>query len=327
MDVLVMAAGAVGGWIGARLAWAGHRVCFAARGKHLEAMRAHGLRFLGPDPGEDFVVAAPGTESRAVADAEEAPLADLGILAVKWRDVEGAARALAGRLKPRGVALTVMNGVDSEEVLARAAGRARTAGATTSVLAVVESPGVVRRVAFGNLTVGEIAGPAQPRTYELCTALRAAGLPAEPTDDLMAAKWMKLSWNAAFNALNAITRRPVRFIADDAELGPLARRAMREVREVARAEGVDVTAFTDAWIEATVARTRAGMGEAPTSTLQDVLAGRPLEHDALSGAVVRRARSRGIAVPVNEALYAVLRALSPNDAPKAPPPRPLGFGD
>lgn len=137
-----------------------------------------------------------------------------------------------------------------------------------------------------------------------------AGVPCDVVDDIWKAKWQKLMWNATFNSLNAITRVSVERLATEPQTARLCRRALREVAAVGRACGVDLSDVDDEVIESILEVTKL-MGSAPTSMLQDLMAGRPLENAIMSGAVARRAREKGVDAPVQEALAAMLEAMSP----------------
>lgn len=296
-SVLVMGAGAVGGYFGALLARAGIETAFVARGAHLEAMRAKGLHVTSPQG--DFHVGA-----RAVADPREAGPADLVLFCVKSHHTEEAARALAPALGGTTAVLTLQNGVENEAALGRVVGEERVLPGVAYVSAAVEGPGMIRHVAEGSVAFGEADGSASARARAIEALFRRAGVNPMLSDNIWGLKWAKLAWNATFNTLNALVGGTFDRIGADEALLNVGERAMREVAAVAVAAGVRFP-------EHAVARGLAWARQAlpiKTSTLQDLEAGRRLELDALTGAVVRRASALGVPVPTVATLHALLAA-------------------
>ena len=295
--VLVVGAGAVGGYFGALLARAGIETTFVARGAHLEAMQAKGLHVTSPRG--DFHVAA-----RAVADPREAGAADLVLFCVKSHHTEEAARALAPALGGTTAVLTLQNGVENEAALGTVVGEERVLPGVAYVSAAVEGPGMIQHMAEGSVAFGEADGSASDRARAIEALFRRAGVKAILSDNIWGLKWAKLAWNATFNTLNALVGGTFdRVGADEALLG-VGERAMREIAGVAEAAGVRFP-------EQAVARGLAWASQAlpiVTSTLQDLEAGRRLELDALTGAVVRRASALGVPVPTVATLHALLAA-------------------
>ncbi len=292
-----MGAGAVGGYFGALLARAGIETTFVARGAHLDAMRANGLYLKSPQG--DFHVAA-----QAVADPREGGAADLVLFCVKSYDTEGAARALVPALAAATAVLPLQNGVENEAVLGRIVGDGRVLPGVAYVSAAVEGPGVIRHMAEGSLAFGEADGSASDRARGLEALFRRAGIPAVLSDNIWGLKWAKLAWNATFNTLNALVGGTFDRVGADAALLGVGERAMQEIAGVAEAAGVRFPAQA-------VARGLAWAKQAlpiVTSTLQDLEAGRRLELDALTGAVVRQAAALGVPVPTVATLHALLAA-------------------
>jgi len=295
--VLVMGAGAVGGYFGGLLARAGVETTFVARGAHLEAIRGNGLRVRSPQG--DFHVPA-----RAVADPGEAGAADLVLFCVKSYHTEEAARALAPALGESTSVLTIQNGVENEAALGAVVGEGRVLPGVAYVSAAVEAPGVIRHLAEGSVAFGEADGSVSHRARAIEALFRRADVRVTLSDNIWGVKWAKLAWNATFNTLNALVGGTFdRIGADEALLG-VGERAMREIAAVAVAAGVRFP-------ERAVARGLAWARQAlpiKTSTLQDLEAGRRLELDALTGAVVRKAAALGVPVPTVAALHALLAA-------------------
>ena len=295
--VLVMGAGAVGGYFGALLARAGSEPTFVARGTHLKAIRAKGLRVRSPQG--DFHVSA-----AAAGNPLEVPAADLVLFCVKSYDTAEAARALAPALGAQTAVLTLQNGVENERVLGEIVGTERVVPGVAYVSAAVEGPGVIRHMAEGSVAFGEADGAASDRARAIEAMFQGAGIRTILSDNIWGIKWAKLAWNATFNALNALVGGTFDRIGADEGLMAVGERAMREIGAVAEAAGVR---FPPQAIPRGLAWARQAH-PIKTSTLQDLEAGRRIELDALTGAVVRAASSLGVPVPTVATLHVLLAA-------------------
>jgi 2-dehydropantoate 2-reductase len=301
MTIAVLGSGAVGGYYGALLARAGHDVVFVARGRHLEAIRSHGLRVRGP--WADFVAHAKATD-----DTRSIGPVDLVLFAVKTYDIDTALPLLTPLVGPGSIVLTLQNGVDSPEQAAAVAGRdAVIAGAAyiaTSVVepGVIEQTGTYRRIAFG-----EIFTPhpdLSPRVARLDAVFREAGIESEPAPDGRVPLWEKFVYLAPFAGMTGAARQPVGVVREDVAARRQLFAGFREVAALAAAERVPVAPDLMERIERYVDGVP---GTMRSSLLIDLLNGRRTEVEALQGSVVRRAAHLGVPVPVMETLYAILR--------------------
>ena len=295
----VMGAGGVGGYFGSLLARAGREVAFIARGAHLEAMRSRGLEVKSWRG--DFRL----DDLNATDDPSDVGPVDCVLFAVKAYDTEAAALQVAPTVGPETVVLSLQNGVESEEVLEGLFGPGRVLGGLAFISAFVESPGVIAHTAAGRLTFGEMDGSYSERARRLQAHFEAAGLECGLSGDIRRELWNKLVWNACFNPLTTITGANVAEILDNPESFEVARAAMCEVAEVARASGV---ALGEDAVDVMIERTRA-LGPITSSMRRDWEAGKPIEAHALSGVVAERGRALGVPTPVNAALYASLRLM------------------
>jgi 2-dehydropantoate 2-reductase len=302
MKILVMGAGAVGAYFGARLQQAGELVVFGARGENLRALRHAGLEFTSYQG--NFSLAVTATDDPRA----HAPF-DLILFCVKSYDTAEAARTLAGCLNPDGAILTVQNGVENEMLLAEAFGRAAVMGGNARIGAELVAPGRIVHRTGGLIEFGELDGSDSARARQLAELFRRAGIFGELTLQLTTIRWEKLLWNAAFNTVTTLTRRKVGDLIDDADALVLLRALMIEIAAVARAEGV---ALGEAQIEAQFTRSRAHLREVRPSTLQDSERGKPLEYEALCGAVRRAAHRHRIATPYMDTVYALMKLLDRN---------------
>jgi 2-dehydropantoate 2-reductase len=307
MKILVMGAGAIGAYFGARLQQAGEQVIFCARGENLGALKAQGLAFKSYQG--DFSIAVTAT-----ADPRECAPYDLILFCVKSYDTVGAARTLEGCLNPGGIILTLQNGVENELLLAEVFGRDAVMGGNARVGAELVAPGSVVHRTGGLIEFGELDGGDTARAQRLAEMFKRAGIFGTLTMHLSTIRWEKLLWNAAFNTVTTLARLKVGGVIDDADGVELLRALMREIAAVARAEGVDLG---EAQIEAQFTRSRASLRAVRPSTLQDSERGKPLEYEALCGAVMRAGRRHGISTPYMDTVYALMKLLDRSLAQKA----------
>ncbi|MEB2284570.1 MAG: hypothetical protein B6D46_00805 [Polyangiaceae bacterium UTPRO1] len=302
MRILIAGAGAVGGFFGAVLARAGHDVTFLARGANLAALRATGITVESIDG--DFHVSDPAAVDVV---AGLAPF-DLVLFTVKSYDTAAVARQIAPAVRTDTVVLSLQNGIENETLLAAVLDLPPLMGAMTEIGAELVAPGVVRHVAEGTIFFGEMTGHESPRGRNLAALLGAAGIRHRFSRDIIVQLWNKLMWNAAHNAVTAITRTTAGAAAALPATAAVLRAAMHEVVAVARAQGI---LLDPQRVEAVVAFSRERLGALRTSMLQDMERGRRLEYDAINGAVVRFGEAVGVPTPVNRTLYGLLAALDP----------------
>ncbi|HKN01462.1 MAG TPA: ketopantoate reductase family protein [Candidatus Binataceae bacterium] len=307
MKILVMGAGAVGSYFGARLRAAGEDVVLCVRGEHLRAVRERGLE-VKSIRGDVSVTISATDEPR-----EFAPY-DLIIFCVKAYDTDVAAAAIRGSLKPGGAILTLQNGVENEAHLAATFGREAIMGGNARVGVEIVAPGRLVHLSTGHIDFGELDGAESDRAKAIAETFRRAGIMGELSRNIMMLRWDKLVWNGAFNTVATLTRRRVGAILDEPEGLRLVCTLMREIIDVARAEGFAIGyERIDSYLE----HSRKNLRELKTSTQQDFERGKRLEYEALAGAVVRAARRHEIAVPAMEAVYAMLKLLDGGRSPSA----------
>ncbi|HZD68880.1 MAG TPA: 2-dehydropantoate 2-reductase [Actinomycetes bacterium] len=317
MRVVVVGAGATGGFLGGFLARAGHDVTLVARGAHLEAMRRAGLAVRTAEG--EFTVRPDCTgELDAVGEAQVA------FLAVKAHAVAPLAPRLGKLLRPGTALVTLQNGlpwwyfqrhggpldgtrletVDPGGVIERNLDPRQVVGAVVYAASSVVEPGVIEHMEGTRFTIGELDGSRSERCRAISTALTEAGLRCPVRTDIRKEIWLKLIGNAVLNPLSALTRASLAAIGGDAGARALALEAMSEAVRVAGAVGVEL----DLSVEQRLAGA-ARVGEHRTSMLQDVEAGRPLEVDALLGGVVETGHLVGLELPRLEMLYACVKLL------------------
>jgi 2-dehydropantoate 2-reductase len=307
MRIAVMGAGGVGGYFGARLAQAGHDVAFIARGRHLSAMKEHGLRItsaLGdvhlPHP---VVTDDPATLGRF----------DVVFFAVKLWDTEVAAAASKPLLAGGGVVVPFQNGVQSIERIGAIVGAAQVMGGVAYIAAQIAEPGVIAHTGtMARLRFGAVVPSQQPAAESLLAASRGAGIDAELVADIRQALWVKFVFLAAFSGMTAATRQPIGVVRADPDLRATFETAMREAWSVGRARGI---ALPDDFIATQMVFADSLPAEMKASMLHDLDAGNRLEASWLSGAVAHMAGEAGASAPVNATLYAAVKPFCMGRAP------------
>lgn len=298
MRIAIMGAGGVGGYFGGLLAHAGYDVAFIARGEHLAAIQAHGLRVESVHG--DFTV----YPARASADPAEIGPVDYVILAAKTHQFDQALAAAQPLIGPATTVLPLQNGIDAAERVAAALGRRHVIGGLCQVGSYIAAPGVIKQISqFRRVVAGELDGPITPRVRAIVAALQAAGATAEATDDIQGALWAKFIFIAPFSGVGAVTRVPAGEIMACPETRRLLEDAMREVEAVARARGialaVDIVSRTMAFC--------AAMAPQQTASMQrDVMEGKPSELESMIGVMVRLGAALDVPTPAFNFFYAAL---------------------
>ena len=298
MHIVIVGAGGIGGYFGARLIQAGVKVSLVARGRHAQAIRDHGLRVisvLGDALVQPFAVAE---------DAAALDVADLVLFSVKLPDAEAAASLLPALLGPHGVVLPLQNGVDIADQLAVRVGAARVALGAAYIATKVASPGVIEHGGpFARLRFGALQPTQEPTLQRFLALCRSAGIDAEIPDDIRRTIWEKFVFLVGLSGLTALTRLPIGVSRSDPELRRLLEQVMRETATLATAEGNTLPDDFVARQMTLVDSLPAGM---KASMLHDLEAGRALELPWLAAAVVRRSERLGIAAPANRFIAAAL---------------------
>ncbi|HEX7440239.1 MAG TPA: 2-dehydropantoate 2-reductase [Caldimonas sp.] len=322
MKIAVVGLGAVGGLMAARLARAGFAVSALARGATLAAVRERGL-------GVQIDGTQWSTPVEVAGDARDLGPQDLVVLALKGPALLDAAASLAPLLDPRTIVLPAMNGVpwwflraapalergpaladplksvDPDGRIAAALPLQQVLGCVVHFSCSSPEPGVVRH-GFGNrLIVGEPAGGPSPRTQAVCDTLARAGFSAEASPDIRKDIWYKLWGNMTTNPISALTGATTDRILDDPLVHAFMLRAMAEAAEIGSHIGCPIAQTG----EERMVITRQ-LGGFRTSMLQDALAGRPLEIDALVAAVHEIGGRVGVAAPNIGALLGLTRLMA-----------------
>lgn len=319
MKFAVVGAGAIGGYLGARLALAGEEVTFIARNRNLEAIRANGFKLILEDGSE-----AHAPSAKAVQHMAEAGPQDVVLLTVKAHQVGDLLPDLRALFGPQTLVVTMINGipwwyfhklpgaheglglesVDPDGRLAAHIEPERIIGSVVYPAAELVSPGVVKVIEGNRFTLGELDGSRSERITALSEAMMRAGFKAPVAKDIRSEIWVKLWGNLSFNPISALTHATLEDICRFPATRALASRMMTEAQTVAEALGVR--------FKITLEQRMAGaeaVGAHKTSMLQDVEHGRALELEALVGSVIELGRITGTPTPTIEAVYAATSLL------------------
>jgi 2-dehydropantoate 2-reductase len=320
MKIAVVGAGAIGGYLGARLSRAGEQVTFIARNRNLEAINARGFRLILEDGREEHAANARAVQHMADAGAQDVVL--LTLKAHQVRDVLPEMRALFG---PATMVVTMINGipwwyfqklggafegrqlesVDPGGVIAQHIEPGRIVGSVVYPASELLEPGVVKVIEGNRFTLGELDGERSERIEALSQAMMKAGFKAPVSRDIRSEIWIKLWGNLSFNPISALTHATLEQICRFEPTRALAASMMREAQAVAETLGVRFKIS----LEQRIAGAEA-VGAHKTSMLQDVEHGRALELEALVGAVVELGRITNTPTPTIEAIYAATSLLA-----------------
>jgi 2-dehydropantoate 2-reductase len=329
MKFLIAGAGAIGAYLGAKMARAGYDVTLFARGPHLKAMQAGGVRVKSAEG--DFEA-----RPRIVGSLDEAGAADVVFLGVKAHGLTQLAPQLKPVLGPDTTVVSTQNGVpwwffqnfggswdglrleriDPGGVISSAIEARRVVGSIVYFSTEIAEPSVVQHTDGNRITMGEPDGMRSDRCRAIAEALVASGLRCPVTAHIRQEIWVKLLGNASFNPVSALTRATLVQMARDPGVSQVIRGIMQEVEAVARKLGMDLPIS----IEQRIAGAEK-VGEHKTSMLQDLEAGRPMELEALVGSVVELGEKVGVAMPYAQTVYNCAKLLG-QGAPSKPTAKP-----
>ncbi len=319
MRICVVGAGAIGGFMGAKLALAGEEVTLIARGPHLDAIRENGLKLIMDDGTEQVA-----RNCKATSELEEAGPQDVVILAIKAHQIEAVAPRLQALFGPDTVVVTVQNGIpwwyfqkqggeldgrrleslDPNGVIAANIEVDRIIGSIPYPAAEKTEPGVIRHVEGNRFPLGELDGSKSDRVKRLSDVFTKAGFKARVLTDIRSQIWLKAWGNLSFNPISALTGATLVQICQFPATRELSATMMREAQEIAHKLGVT--------FRHTIEQRIAGaekVGAHKTSMLQDVEAGCSIELEALVGSVIELGRLTDMPTPSIDAVYACVKLL------------------
>ena len=319
MRICIVGAGAIGGYLGARLIQAGQQVTVIARGQTLAAIQDHGL-ILRSD--QDAIVAHPAL---VTDDMSRIGIHDLVIVAVKAHQLAAVAPGIAAISGPDSIVVPTQNGipwwyfqrhggpwdgyqikaVDPHGVIAQHIPIERVIACVVYPATELLAPGVIHHIEGDRFTLGEPDGLRSERIQNVARLLTSAGFKAPIRTNIRGDIWVKLWGNVAFNPISALTRATLLGICSFGPSRDLVAAVMAETQAIAEQLGIRFSISIEQRIQGA-----AQVGEHKTSMLQDIEAGRTTEIDALVGAVAELGRLTGVATPHIDALYATVALLT-----------------
>jgi 2-dehydropantoate 2-reductase len=319
MRICIVGAGAIGGYLGARLALAGEHVTLIARGAHLEAIKQHGLTLQLADGASELAQPA-----LATSDMAEAGPQDVVFVTVKAQSLPAIAPAMRALYGPQTSVVTAQNGfpwwyfhkhggpyegqrveaVDPGGVIAAHLEVDRVIGCVVYPAAELAGPGIIRHIEGNRFSLGELDGTKSARAQLIAQTLINAGLKAPVRPHIRDELWVKLWGNLAFNPISALTRARLNAICQHPLTRALAHDMMAEGQAIAEKLGITFEISIEQRIDGAKR-----VGAHKTSMLQDIEAGRSTEVDALVGAVVELGRLTGTPTPHIDAIYASVKLL------------------
>ena len=318
MKIAIVGAGAIGAFLGAKLALSGEDVYLIARGAHLQAMQTHGVQVKSPEG--DFEA-----HPNATDDYESIGPVDFVFLTVKAHSLTEIAPQIAPLLGPETAVVSAQNGIpwwyfhshggpvdgtaiesgDPGGVVAQAIDPSRIIGCIIYPSTVIVQPGVIEHIEGNRFSIGELDGTSSDRCKTLAAALIGAGLKAPIRSRIRHDLWVKLLGNVVFNPMSALTGATLEEMATHPESSAIARAVMAEADEVAVALGIHLPLTIDQRMDG--ARK---VGFHKTSMLQDLESGRPMELESVVGVVIELGGKLGLPLPHTRTLYSCTRLLS-----------------
>jgi len=314
---VIAGAGAIGAYIGARMAQKGQDVVLFARGPHFRAMKENGVRVQTAD--EDFVV-----RPEIVDDLTKAGTADFVFLGVKAHSLTDLAPKLHTLIGPTTTFVSTQNGIpwwyfqklegglagtpleriDPGGAIAQAIDADRVIGSIVYFSTEISQPGVVKHIDGNRISLGEPDCSRSDRIRALAEALIGAGFKAPITTRIREEIWVKILGNLSFNPISALTGATLVGMVRDPDVADLVKNIMMEATEVAAKIGIEMPVTIERRMEGA-----AKIGEHKTSMLQDLEAGRPIELEAIVGAVLEMGDRLGVPMPHTRAVYACTKLL------------------
>ncbi len=307
MRIAMMGAGGVGGYFGGRMAASGRDVTFIARGRHLEAIRKQGLRIDSRDIGDAIIKPADATDNPA-----DVGIVDYVFVGVKLWDTDAVGRAILPMVGPDTTVLSLQNGVECDQMLARVVGTDHLIGGVAFIASSIREPGVIKHIGtMQRVVVGERAGGVSLRVEALHEVMLQAGITAEVSENIERTIWEKFVFLVGLSATTTLLRTTLGPVRDDPDSRAFLLNIMRETVAVGRAKGIDLP---DDYADDRLAFAAGLPADMTSSMHHDLEAGNRLEVAWLSGAVARFGHQLGVATPVNQTVWAALKT---HAAPKS----------
>ncbi len=303
-QIMMVGAGSVGGFFGARLAKNNPDVSFLLRPNTLAAVKQNGLTIRSA---EGTLTVRP----QAASDARRLPRPDLIVLGVKAYDLDEVVSQIEPVLTEKTVILTLQNGIDTEDRLLARLQRDCVVGGVAYIYSKIAEPGIIEHYKKGAVAIGELMGHESERLVAIRDLFTSAGIPCHLSKDIRRTKWEKMCWNCVFNPLTVLIDDRVAKALDHPEMMAVIRQIVGEVAAIAATLKVPLPLD----MAERVVKASQEIRDIHTSMYDDWKAGRPTEIDYLNGYIVEQGRKLGIPTPVNEALTAMIKAVTVKEPP------------
>ncbi|OQW30040.1 MAG: hypothetical protein A4E19_10800 [Nitrospira sp. SG-bin1] len=298
-QILMVGAGSVGGFFGARLAKNNLDVSFLLRPRTLAAVQRQGLTIRSAEG--TFTV-----RPQAASDARQLPRPDLIVLGVKAYDLDDVMDQIEPVLTEKTVILTLQNGIDTEDRLIARINRDCVVGGVAYIYSKIAAPGVIDHYKKGAVALGELMGHESDRLLRIRDLFVSAGIPCHLSKDIRRTKWEKMCWNCVFNPITVLIDDHVAEALDHPEMTGVIRQIVGEVAAVSAATKVPLPSD----MPERVVKATQEIRDIHTSMYDDWKAGRRTEIDYLNGFIVKKGHELGIPTPVNEALTAMIKTIT-----------------
>jgi len=296
--IAVMGAGSIGGYFGGMLSRGGNQVTLIARGPHLKAIRDRGLRIVTDEA--EFVIHCDATD-----DPKEVGQVDLALLTVKTYHNQQAVPAMLPLLSEITTVLCLQNGIDSYRAVAEIVGSDKVMPGAAYIEAALPGPGVVKQTGrVVRIAFGEPDGGDSERGRRILETLERSGIPAEFSQDIQKTLWSKFLFIATMAGVTTLSRQTMAELMPRPEWKRVIIGCMKEIEAVGRAWGVNLDPMI---VDNTLQYIEGSLEQMHASMHADIMAGRPLELEALTGAVVRAGQAANAPTPINNLIYAMLK--------------------
>lgn len=298
MNILIAGAGAVGGYYGAVLHKAGHKVSYLVTPRSYAVIHENGITVKSKGEVWSF-------RPEVSIKPEVLMPCDLIIIAVKRNDTERVLNILQPLVNKGTVILPLQNGVDSEEEILRHLPDSKVLGGIAFIGARLEETGVVVHEGAGSLSIGELDGSESELVQTIVKMFKDAGVPTKLSRDIYKGKWQKLCWNAVFNPLSVIMNGKIGYILDSMDAIDTARKIFTEIRAVAEKKGI----FIDEGLLDEHIKVTQNLRGYHTSMYEDFIKGKPTEIDYFNGYVCREGEKHNLPTPVNCTVTSLVKAI------------------
>lgn len=297
MNIAIIGTGGVGGYFGARLAQAGNKVSFVARGEHKKAIAANGLRLLSPKG--NFVL----KDAQVVSSISELKDIELVLLGVKAWQVKDVAAQLKKVISENTMVIPLQNGVMAASELLDALPKHNVLGGLCNIFSKIKEPGVIEHMSSEpHIIFGELNHTHSQRAEKIQSLFNDSGIENKRSDYIQGEIWKKFML-ICLGGLGALTRANYGVLCQSPELSEMMRKMLHEMYALARAEGINLP---ETIIEKTLEKTMHFAPSANSSMARDIWAGRPSELEYQNGSVVKLASKHGIEVPISHFIYYTL---------------------